>query len=584
MLNNRLNMRKVVAIAICLAGIIIIASCDKKDSEEVLGTTPGSVENFSALAGDAMVTLSWNSPSNDGGLAITGYEVTMDNWANRETTSASRLSHTYIGLTNGVQYTFKARAVNAKGAGAESVITATPTGENAIEPTTYICVDGNATGSGDGSVANPYKTIQAAVDAASNGEAIKVAKGTYTGNVQIVQKKVQLLGGYAGNGDFNTANRQANVTIINGTSTAPCIYVNINATAISGVLKISGFTICGGERGIELEDGWPVGVLDNVTIENNIIENNGSQDDKLYGGGIGLSGQNIIIKSNIIRNNEAARGAGIGRTSDVSNFLITDNHIENNTCYDDHAGGVLIDGTGTITRNVFDGNVAAKDLGWGWGGGIVITNYDTTKIITLSNNVWRNNEAPDRGGAVFVDEGAKVRMVNELLYNNKSGKSGSAIYVDEDWMNNPSVLEMDNCTVSGNTNNEGTAALFVQASITRVQNSIFWNNGTDFELLTDGQSLAKLTVDYTLTQQGYTGTGNIASNPLFANAANGDFHLQSTAGRYNPATGQFVNDSADSPAIDAGNPASPFANEPQPNGGRVNMGCYGNTTEASKSK
>ena len=35
------------------------------------------------------------------------------------------------------------------------------------------------------------------------------------------------------------------------------------------------------------------------------------------------------------------------------------------------------------------------------------------------------------------------------------------------------------------------------------------------------------------------------------------------------------------PSIDAGDPDAPFENEPEPNGGRVNMGFYGNTAEAS---
>jgi hypothetical protein len=36
-----------------------------------------------------------------------------------------------------------------------------------------------------------------------------------------------------------------------------------------------------------------------------------------------------------------------------------------------------------------------------------------------------------------------------------------------------------------------------------------------------------------------------------------------------------------SPAIDAGDPAAPYANEPEPNGGRMNIGCYANTGEAA---
>ena len=446
-----------------------------------------------------------------------------------------------------------------------------------------ICVDGSSSGSQNGSASNPYRAIQTAVDAASNGDIIKVARGTYTEAVRIEQKKVQLLGGYAGSGNFTTANPQANATVIQGTSTAPCIRVNIDASpAISGSLIINGFTIRNGQRGIELSGGWSE-YLNNITIEDNIIENNGTQNLNQYGGGIGLEGINVRVINNIIRNNEAGKGAAIGVTSDLTDFLIDGNRIENNTGYNDHAGGIAISGTGTITRNIFDGNIASAYYNnYGWGGAILIFgDHSTTTKVAMSHNVYRNNHAPSRGGAVFVDDGASVTMEHELLYNNTADKeSGSAIYVDN-LDNLPSVLNMNNCTVSGNSTNG--AAMFVNGSIVQVENSIFWNNGGDFEFTADGISSAKLTVAYTLTQQGYTGTGNISANPLFANAAGGDFHLQSTNGRYNPANGLFVNDGANSPAIDAGNPASDYANEPNPNGGRVNMGCYGNTTEASKS-
>ncbi|MEZ5485548.1 MAG: hypothetical protein R3F01_10380 [Lysobacteraceae bacterium] len=60
-----------------------------------------------------------------------------------------------------------------------------------------------------------------------------------------------------------------------------------------------------------------------------------------------------------------------------------------------------------------------------------------------------------------------------------------------------------------------------------------------------------------------------------------DYHLRSTDGRYTP--GGFVNDIDDSPAVDAGDPLSPFDQESEPNGGLANLGAYGNTPEASRS-
>jgi hypothetical protein len=70
--------------------------------------------------------LTWNEPTDNGGSEITGYELTMNNWADKVTKTASEFSHTYTGLTNGTEYTFKVRAVNANGAGAESSAKATP--------------------------------------------------------------------------------------------------------------------------------------------------------------------------------------------------------------------------------------------------------------------------------------------------------------------------------------------------------------------------------------------------------------------------------------------------------------------------
>ncbi|MCX6639661.1 MAG: right-handed parallel beta-helix repeat-containing protein [bacterium] len=75
------------------------------------------------------------------------------------------------------------------------------------------------------------------------------------------------------------------------------------------------------------------------------------------------------------------------------------------------------------------------------------------------------------------------------------------------------------------------------------------------------------------------GAGSINIDPLFVNPAAGDFHLQSQQGSYH--NGQWLADSHTSPCIDAGDPASAYASEPEPNGDRINLGFEGNTTQAS---
>jgi hypothetical protein len=75
-------------------------------------------------------------------------------------------------------------------------------------------------------------------------------------------------------------------------------------------------------------------------------------------------------------------------------------------------------------------------------------------------------------------------------------------------------------------------------------------------------------------------TTDIYADPLFVDRAKQDYHLKSTGGRWDGSA--WVIDDVHSPCIDAGHPSSDYSLEPSPNGGRVNIGLYGNTAEASK--
>src|SRR5262245_26207087 len=84
-------------------------------------------------------------------------------------------------------------------------------------PAATLYVDGaHTSGGGDGSMANPFSTIGAAVAAAASGDTIDVAAGDYTEVVTIQNRTLVLQGGFAGNGDFGTADPRAHVTTIHG--------------------------------------------------------------------------------------------------------------------------------------------------------------------------------------------------------------------------------------------------------------------------------------------------------------------------------------------------------------------------------
>ena len=73
---------------------------------------------------------------------------------------------------------------------------------------------------------------------------------------------------------------------------------------------------------------------------------------------------------------------------------------------------------------------------------------------------------------------------------------------------------------------------------------------------------------------------SLAYDPLFVDPATGDYHLSSTAGSWH--AGLFTADATSSRCIDAGAPGDSVGDETTPNGGRVNQGAYGGTTQASR--
>jgi len=90
-----------------------------------LATVPEAPLNFSATPGSGSVRLNWSAPSDDGGLPIIRYEVSSNNGTSWVTASTST-GHTFTGLTDGTLYTFRVRAVNSLGSGAQGVLTALP--------------------------------------------------------------------------------------------------------------------------------------------------------------------------------------------------------------------------------------------------------------------------------------------------------------------------------------------------------------------------------------------------------------------------------------------------------------------------
>lgn len=208
-------------------------------------------------------------------------------------------------------------------------------------------------------------------------------------------------------------------------------------------------------------------------------------------------------------------------------------------------------------------------------GGAIMCTDESEAIIT--NNTIVENSAEIDGGA-FALYYAYCAIANNVIARNSADAVGGAVMnvlgcplITNNTMarNRPSAMQLEVTTMYGLV---GESSIIVNNIIR--ENEIFLS-----EDVVDGE----YEIQYNDIQGGWPGTGNIDVDPLFADSAAGDYHLKSQAGRWDPVAGNWVNDQVTSLCIDAGDPGSDVADEPQPNGQRINMGADGGTDQASKS-
>jgi len=203
-----------------------------------------------------------------------------------------------------------------------------------------------------------------------------------------------------------------------------------------------------------------------------------------------------------------------------------------------------------------------------------------------------------RHAGAIVCSGSSPTIMNCLIAGNRAtGLNAATVYCTD------SNAVLVNCTIADNDSRPLGASVCLIGSDVVVANSILWGN-TAGQILKD--HISKPSISYCDVAGGWPGAGNIDSDPLFvrrgywANARDpyvvvepedpdavwidGDYHIQSQAGRWHPQTRTWVRDLATSPCIDAGDPGSPVGEEPLPNGDIVNIGAYGGTAEAGKSR
>jgi hypothetical protein len=390
---------------------------------------------------------------------------------------------------------------------------------------------------------------------------------------------VAILGGFAGYGTANPDARDVTAypSILSGDigvagDNLDNSYSVVTDVSTSPTADLDGFTITGGYggtsgygAGMSIRAGSPT--VNDCTFTGNEastagggMENGGSPtvtnctfsgnvalvaSGEYGGGGMANMGGSPTVTNCVFTGNSAVSAPGSNSLADGGGMwnlfaspTLTNCTFTNNTA---RVGGGMRDfnvASPILTNCKFIGNSATLA-----GGGI---GESVGNVTTLLDCTFNGNIAP-YGGAALLGSGnnSSATLSNCTFSENASdpttvgGNSGygGALYAGS------AVVNLVNCTFSGNTAKIGGAAVYNGSAALTMANCILWGdtspNGSEFY----NSANRTPAVTYNDIQGGYAGAGNINANPLFllnpSPGNSGDLHIP-----------------AYSPAVDAGNNAA----------------------------
>lgn len=203
------------------------------------------------------------------------------------------------------------------------------------------------------------------------------------------------------------------------------------------------------------------------------------------------------------------------------NDYVIENNIVRNNVTNGYGGGMALAAPGIVAQNLIYGNQSAFGAGGviAWGPSydlypqIISAPFDGPPAALFVNNLIANNSATQDGSQVEVADPTQLEFANNIIVGNDSH---AAVYID------PKYLPL-NFSPYGSPHQGSYGPGVYLNDVIFDHNDIFNPSGTAFN---GGGIVSDPTGAY----------GNISADPLFVNASNNNYHLQSG-----------------SPAIDAGN-------------------------------
>ena len=390
-------------------------------------------------------------------------------------------------------------------------------------------VSKNGSDSNDGSLNYPWKTIQKAANTAEAGDIVNIMGGTYQEQVETVNS------GTAGN-FISFKNYNSDIPIIDG-SFMTSTWDGLVAVRGQSFLRFSG---------LKIANASAYGLYFPLETNNIIIDN-----CEIYS--CSLSGiymypanptyvTNVLIENNVLYDNHNwwnwPEGEGPNETvtiSNVDNFIFRYNYLYNNHKLPFDAKNNSRNGE--IYGNIIDSYATEPYI---YCAGFYIDAYDDHAMdINVYNNIVYG---PHTGYTIGTEQGGtlhRIKMFNNIYYG-----TGHAFQINDHWQysgGTPGVNHVKaECCIINNTICNASAGIF----ITDLQDSFYYNdfiirnnilstNGSGIYCPAKAVNLDTQELDHNCFHEThsstYYGTDNVIGNPLFVDAANNNFHLQSNS-------------------------------------------------------
>jgi len=375
-----------------------------------------------------------------------------------------------------------------------------------------------------------YGSIQAAIDAAGDGDTVRIAYGTYHENL-VITEDITLQGGWSSKCTTRLYEDPQH-TIIDGGAAGSVVSVTTGSTATLDTLTLTnGHAQKGG--GLYVSGASPT--LDNVVVTGNVISPTGStQSDYTqwaYGGGVFVENGTITLTDCKITYNtsdpSAANicfGGGLaldwvptgGATAVLEGtYIMSNSNPSDSTLY---GGGLFLDAGSEVTFEGNDNLIAYNEAKAG-GGVYMYGDVDLEGVLILENYASMD------GGGIFIASGwSGGRIANNYLADNNSNQKGASVIVsdvDVEIANNTIVGDLTGTGAGIDVIDAGTGVLELTNNIVVSHTIGIRRNGSASATLESNNVWGNTTNYVGLS----AGSGDVSVDPEFVDPNNGDYHL-----------------------------------------------------------